>query len=199
MKLKYLTVVALILAGVLLIEVKLGLVSFRWKANANKPPTKFVPSPAFINKRNGILTLDPNSLGLRQNDCTSGIWGLMLERNRGSMLESMVVLKDGTIRMLTSQGRTFVGLEQYSEIADLAKRLFSMAAEMKPLCTKMTEYPYPKAGCVRLYVLTFDGVFSAETYAQHSRDALSPIFYEAWYLSDTIHRELKWQQVRRNN
>jgi hypothetical protein len=90
---------------------------------------------------------------------------------------TLVSLRDGTSSLYTYSGAGILGgyiarKEAKGFVAEAEKNL----AKMKP--TK--SFPFPEAGRIKFYVLTQDGVYTAEAAEQEltgRRHALSPLFF----------------------
>lgn len=150
-----------------------------------KPESQATPSPAESSAkaaeamkglRDRLFTASPDDIGLSGEDAKAKVWGVMMEIALSSGVATLVSIRDGSASVYTSTGGGVLG--GYSA-RDQAKRFVLEAekhlAQMKP--TK--SFPYPEVGRLKFYVLTREGVYSAEAEEKElvgGQHALSPLF-----------------------
>ena len=150
-----------------------------------KPQSQATPSPAesatpfaqpMKELRDKLLTSSPEEIGLSGEDAKAKVWGVMMEIPIAEAVGTIVSIRDGTASLYGSTGGGIIGgysaREQAKQfVAEAEKHL----AKMKP--TK--SFPYPNIGRIKFYVLTRDGVYSAEADQNElvgGQHALSPLF-----------------------
>jgi hypothetical protein len=144
------------------------------------PANTETPAPAAAamkSLRDKLLTSSPEQMGLKGKDAEAKVWGVLMEMAFPSGVATLVSVDDGTASLYTSTGGGVLGgysaREQAKQfVAEAEKHL----AGMKP--TK--SFPYPEVGRVKFYVLTREGVYSAEADEEElvsGRHALSPLFF----------------------
>jgi len=130
--------------------------------------------------RDRLLTASSaDDLGLTGADAKAKVWGVMMEVTFPTGAATLVSLRDGTASLYGSTGGGMLG--GYSAQKE-AKRFVAEAekhvASMKP--TK--SFPYPEVGRIKFYVLTPNGVYTAEAGENEVQDAghsLFPLFTAA--------------------
>lgn len=129
--------------------------------------------------RNKLLTSKPEELGLSGEDAEAKVWGVLMDMAMRGGVATLVSVRDGTASLYTTGGGGVLG--GYAA-RDEAKAFVAAAekhtASMRPTNT----FPYPEPGRVKFYVLTRDGVLTAEAEMQEleeQRHELSPLFYSA--------------------
>ena len=126
--------------------------------------------------RDRLLTSSPEELGLTGDDAKAKVWGVMMEVTFPTGAVTLVSVRDGTASLYGSTGGGMLGgysaqKEAKRFVAEGAKHL----ASMKP--TK--SFPYPEVGRIKFYVLTQDGVYTAEAAeneVQAAGHSLFPLF-----------------------
>lgn len=144
-----------------------------------KPESAAAPAGAMKELRDRLLTSSAAEVGLSGEDAKAKVWGVLMEVALPNGVATLVSVRDGTASLYTSTGGGILG--GYSARNE-AKRFVTEAekhlASMKP--TK--SFPYPTAGTMKFYVLTQDGVVTAEADEKElvsGRHALSPLFLSA--------------------
>ena len=126
--------------------------------------------------RDRLLTSSAAEVGLSGPDAEAKVWGVLMEVALSDGVATLVSVRDGTASLYTSTGGGILG--GYSARNE-AKR-FVAEAEKHLASMKITKsFPYPDAGRMKFYVLTRDGVYSAETDEKEivsGRHALFPLF-----------------------
>jgi hypothetical protein len=153
----------------------------RDKGQNNSGPTAVVEgsdkgAEAMKGLRNKLLTSPPEEVGLSGEDAKAKVWGVLMDVSTPAGSATLVSLRDGTASLYTNTGGGILGGYAAREEA----KAFVTAAEeslthMSP--TKSFEYPAP--GRVKFYVLTRDGVFTAEATWEEllgKEHELSPLF-----------------------
>lgn len=130
----------------------------------------------YIQLRNTVFALDPNQCGIQKDMLESDVWGLLLEQS-SDIKESLLILKDGTIRYFSSDGFNISDLELIDNIKEYSERLYVLASKIRQQCTEANSFPLTAQGRVRLYIFTFDGILTAENEAGHSRNELMALSY----------------------
>jgi hypothetical protein len=108
-----------------------------------------------------------------------GVWGVIMERGYKKGVATVVALADGTANLYISSGGSVVGGREYPPTRLAALKLCDQAADSLTNTVVAHDFPTPKQGRVRFYVLTTDGVHAAEGDLLPSRDgggaALAPL------------------------
>jgi hypothetical protein len=91
-----------------------------------------------------------------------GVWGVIMERGYKKGVATVVALADGTANLYISSGGSVVGGREYPPTRLAALKLCDQAADSLADTFVAHDFPAPKQGRVRFYVLTTDGVQAAE-------------------------------------
>lgn len=137
--------------------------------------------------RHKLLTSRPGDV-LSGEDAEAQVWGVLVDVASAPGVVTLVSLRDGTSSIYTTTGNGILGGYAAREEA----RACVLAAEqhlkgMRPA----DSFPYPEAGRVKFYVLTRDGVLTAEAGLKElteRRDELWPLFYKADKVLTQLHR-----------
>ena len=133
-------------------------------------------SQAMKGLRDRLLTSSAEQVGLSSEDAKAKVWGAMVEVAFAEGVATVVSLRDGTASLYTSTGGGILG--GYS--ARNEARGFVEEAEKHLASMKTTKsFPYPKVGTVKFYVLTQEGVYSADVDEEalvSGKHPLAPLF-----------------------
>ncbi len=128
--------------------------------------------------RNKLLTAKPEEI-LEGEDAKAKVWGVLMDYAFPSGVATLVSVRDGTSSLYTSTGGGVLG----GYVARDEAKAFVAAAEKHLKDMKRTEaFPYPVAGRVKFYVLTRDGVFTAEVGMKELGERthrLSPLYHSS--------------------
>lgn len=127
--------------------------------------------------RQKLLTSKPEDVGLGGTEAK--VWGVLMDVAFPSGVATLVSLRDGTASLYTTTGGGILG----GYVAQAEAKAFVEAAEKHLAHTSPAEaFPYPAAGRVKFYVLTRDGVRTAEAPLDDlgdGRHKLSPLYNSA--------------------
>jgi len=124
-----------------------------------------------------VFRLDPAQLGIKQAELESDIWGLLLETG-GDTTESLLILKDGTIKYFSSDGIEISHLELVNNIKKWCfEDLFGSASYLRPYCQKAVEFPLELRDYYRLYIFTYKGILTTENCTDNSGLQISNLDY----------------------
>jgi hypothetical protein len=112
----------------------------------------------------------------------STIWGVLMETGYPEAAATLVSLVDGTASIYFSTGGGVIGGGQHEDIAAAARRVVSLSKSHLAAMAATTQYPLPKPGRVKFYILTTKGVLTVEEAEETlgaGNHSLSPLFYAA--------------------
>ncbi len=112
--------------------------------------------------RNKLLTLDPQEVNITATPEYPHVWGVMMETLFPEVIVTLVALVDGTTSLYFSTGNGILGSGNHTEVGSAARRMLTVAEMAIEFTQPVKEYPHPRAGNIRLYLLTFEGIQSAE-------------------------------------
>lgn len=123
--------------------------------------------------RDRLFTSTPEEVGLSGEDAKANVWCVMMEVTLQVGSVTVVSMRDGTASIYGSTGGGVLGgyvakKEAKSLVSEGEKHL----ASMKP--TK--SFPYPERGRIKFYVLTRDGVYTAEVDEKEVQSEQHPLF-----------------------
>ena len=125
--------------------------------------------------RDKLLTSSPKEV-LSGKDAKAKVWGVLMEVAFTDAVATIVSLRDGTASLYISTGGGIIG--GYS--ARNEAKLFVAEAEKHLTSMNPTKsFPYPEAGRMKFYVLTQEGVYTADAAEKElTREghALFPLF-----------------------
>lgn len=126
--------------------------------------------------RDRLLTSSPEELGLSGEVTKAKVWGVLMEVTLPNGTATLVSVRDGTASLYTSTGGGILG----GHVAQKEARRFVAEAEKHLANAKPAKsFPYPEAGRIKFYLLTRDGVYTAEDEekkVQSEKDPLYPLF-----------------------
>lgn len=127
--------------------------------------SKFVPEPAEDYQEQRNTALSPNvwrKLSLAPTEKNPRVWGVYMEIGYPNAAVSLYCLINGTVTMFFGSGGGFTGMGEHESVRMKAEE-FILAAEtnLKKL-NKTKNFPLPEVNRVRFYVLTYDGIFTAQ-------------------------------------
>ena len=129
--------------------------------------------------RERALTSRPVQHGLAR---TPGrpVWGVVMETGGKESVTTLVATDDGAVNLFTSDGGDPVRLLQADWPHESGTRFIGTAGDCLFECVPAWAHPSPEPGKIRFYLLTFDGVMTAEGLEAElagGRAALSALFY----------------------
>lgn len=135
-------------------------------------------SETYENQRKRALTRRSADLGLRR---VAGrpVWGVIMEKGAQGGVTTVVATDDGAVSLLTSTGEN-IQLTKDDWPYSAGTRLIGSAGDFFFECSPAWAYPLPEQSMVRFYLLTFDGVMTAEVLEgelMSGRHPLSDLYY----------------------
>lgn len=127
-------------------------------------PLREVPEPVqmYTDLRNEILSARPEG-GTRQDpEGPTRVWGALMEMGFSRAAATLVSLADGTTSLYLGNGGGIIGAGGKAAVAHASKAFLRASEEYLHHLTSTKSYPLPLVDCVRFYVLTRDGAYTAE-------------------------------------
>jgi hypothetical protein len=128
--------------------------------------------------RDGILNLDPASVGIHQTQDTPNVWGLVMDWTLHGAVATIVSLADGTTSLYLSTGGGSIGAGEHEAPAAASIRALRLAESMVDDFPRASDSPVPVQGRTALTLLTFSGLrrFEDDNAAfEHDSSKLSPV------------------------
>lgn len=132
----------------------------------------------YMDMRRQALETTPQNLG-REPKGTEP-YGLLMEMGVQITVVTLVCFVDGDANVYHKTGGGMIGGSSHQSVRKAAKAFVALAARALPKMTKTTDFPLPGMDRVRFYVLTPQGVFTAETNRQalsNAKSELGALFY----------------------
>jgi hypothetical protein len=136
------------------------------------------PAEVAAQLRESVFTSDPAKLGipLRPGEA----WGIVMDTSYPKAVASLVSLADGSASIYISSGGGYIGGQGRPAVRDAAKAFVRAATANLSRLARVSEHPLPSVGRTRFYVLTPEGLFTAEAAEKElgeNHHALSPLFH----------------------
>jgi hypothetical protein len=125
-----------------------------------------------------MLGIKPGNLGVAVN----GPLALLMETGHKEAVATLVVVADGTTSIYLSNGGGIIGAGSHESVRRASFQLLSSVAGTTNGLALTTDFPLPKRGRVRFYVVYPDGIRTAEASEEdlgYGRHELSSVFLEA--------------------
>jgi hypothetical protein len=119
--------------------------------------TDYHPVQHYTNLRTLLFGTDLGELAERRADTIDRVWGVVMEAGYPEAAVTLLALADGTVSIYLSTGGGLTGLGDYEHIHNASQRLIRLAAEFSVACERMREFPLPRKGHTRIYLLTYTG------------------------------------------
>jgi len=131
--------------------------------------------------RQALFGVDPATVGLSRAECGE-VWGLLMETGYPEAVATLVAIADGTVSLYFSNGGGQLGLGALDGPRQASQALLEAAPRFLGLCEQTAGHPLPRCDHTRFYLLTFEGVFTAEAKEEdlgENRHPMSELFYHA--------------------
>lgn len=130
----------------------------------------------YLGLRDQALTLDAKTLG---KDVSA--FSVLMETGYPEAVATVVAVADGTSSVYFSNGGGIIGAGEYKQVHDSAIKFINVAETNIGKMTLVKDFPLPKKGFTRFYVVTPTGVYSFEALADdlgNKRSELSNLFFQ---------------------
>ena len=129
--------------------------------------------------RDQMLRGRSSDFGIDAKSEPNQTWGCLMEMGIGKASVTILSLSNGTTSMYISTGGGVIGAGEHESVRSAAKTFIAKAGQDLNKMARTEQFPLPKDGRVRFYVLTEAGVFSSEEEKNtlgEGKSALSPLF-----------------------
>jgi len=130
--------------------------------------------------RRMVLATSPRELGLTPTKEHPRVWGLLMETGYPEAAATLVALLDGTVSLYVSNGGGIIGVGEHGSVRRAAIKFIGAAEPYVEEFQTTNEYPLPKVGRVKFYILTYSGVLTGEfdeNLLGEDKHKLSKLFY----------------------
>ena len=138
--------------------------------------------------RNMVLNTKPDSVGVKPKH-TNEVWSVVMETGYPEAVASLVALADGTVSLYFSNGGGIIGLGPHAGPHRAAQSLLTASQQVSKQLKPTKSYPLPKSSFTRFYLLTSNGVLTAEAKEDdlgNNRHPLSPLFHKGQELISEV-------------
>jgi hypothetical protein len=116
------------------------------------------PADAGRELRKMALTKSAREFGFQPTKAFPRIYGILMDWPLGEQTATIVSMCDGTASLYTTSTFGIIGGIGHESVRAAALRFVTAAEKHHDDATAAVNYPYPKTGRVRFYLLSFDGV-----------------------------------------
>ena len=151
-------------------------------AGATSMAADATPAQMSDELRSMVLNLNPNDIGVTQEDFPQAVVALVMETGFPEGSFTLSVVADGSTSLYFSNGGGIIGGGEHENVREASGHLISAAQQFYQKAQKVILFPKPEAGMVIFYFITFDGVrsYSAlEDDLGNEKDELSDLFFVA--------------------
>lgn len=125
---------------------------------------KNVPEPEahYREQRTAALTANWRKLGFSPTSKNPRVWGILMEIGYPNAVVALHCLLNGSVSFFFGYGKSITGMGANDSVRMKAEE-FLLAAEtnFKKL-NPVKKYPLPEIDRVRFYVMTYDGIYTAQ-------------------------------------
>jgi hypothetical protein len=116
--------------------------------------------PEYAAARSRVFDLKAEEIGIAEPP--ERPWGVVIDYPTDVTTVTLVIIADGTVNLLLSEGPAFVGAGQHQKVAHAAATLLSEAQSLHSSLKSTTDFSLPSNGSARIYLLTSAGVLAGE-------------------------------------
>lgn len=148
------------------------------KARAGGAPGQgdYELAEAYSGLRGQVLALKPEKLGLP----SEGPYAVLMETGYLNAVATLAVIADGTTSLCFSNGGGIIGAGEHVPVRTTSSAFLADVTAVAGRLRPTTDFPLPKRGHVRFYLLSAYGIRTAEAPEQdlgHNRHELSSVFH----------------------
>jgi hypothetical protein len=136
----------------------------------------YTPAEVYSGLRSQILALKPNELGIQDEHP----FAVLMETGYDEAVATLVVIADGTTSLYFSNGGGVIGAGEQPLVRNVSSKFLADITTVADKLQATKDCPLPMRGRVRFYLLSKDGVRTAEASEQdlgHNRHELSHVFH----------------------
>jgi hypothetical protein len=112
--------------------------------------------------RNQLLNLDPEQVNITPTPEFPNAWACLMEFILSNSVVTLAAVVDGTASIYFSSGGGILGSGNHNPVGEAARKMVSVAETVLDIMEPAGDFPLPAKGSIRFFVLTHDGVFTAE-------------------------------------
>ncbi len=134
--------------------------------------------------RKQVLSLTTDQLGKNVP-----VLAVLMETGYPEACATLIAVADGASSLYFSNGGGIIGAGEYKQVHDSSVALVTKAGNNISNLSLTKEFPLPKKGYTRFYVVTPSGIYTDEALEDdlgNERHALSPVFFQGHELISYI-------------
>ena len=156
-----------------------------------KPQPVPEPESGMKKLRDMALTTPPKEIGFDSSRADYKVYGVLMETGYPEGLATLVSLRDGTASLYLGHGGGVLGGISHEGVRKAATDFVKESEKYLGRMKGTKSFPYPAVGQVKFYLLTFDGVVTAEADENALGEGgheLSPLFYKGHEVLSQLRR-----------
>jgi hypothetical protein len=127
------------------------------------PASKQDPADAGRGLRRMMLSTSPKEFGAKPTKDFPRVYATLMDWPIGDQIATVFSSSTGAASLYTTSAFGIIGGEGHETVMAAAKTLVKASDRHFAAASPTTEFPYPREGHVRFYLLTFDGVRVIDT------------------------------------
>jgi len=116
--------------------------------------------------REQFLVMTAADVGISPSAMFPVVYGVSMDFFVDEHIATVIAFSDGSASLYTTSSYGIIGGFGHAAVRTAARRFVALAARYAGDAVPMSTHPYPAAGKVRFYFLTYDGLRSVETDAE---------------------------------
>lgn len=168
-------------------------------ALAAEPPSPAAEPPSTQDMgrtlREQFLDMTAADVGISPSARFPLVYGVSMDLPVDEQTATVIALSDGTASLYTTASFGIIGGGAHAPVRKAARRFVAVAARYAGDAVPIPTHPYPAAGKVRFWFLTFDGLRSVETELDPIEEGSSP-FLPLFAAGQDVLTELRRIHVR---
>jgi hypothetical protein len=160
----------------------------------------YEPAPVYIGLRNLIFDTKVPTGNSRELGPASDVFGVVMETGYSTAVATLVAVGDDTVSLYFSNGGGIIGLGPHEGPRRVSRALLDLASQFTKHCIAAADFPLPRKGHTRFYLLTRNGAVTAdgaEDELRPGRHALSPLYYKCHELIAAIRTVREQQEAKK--
>jgi hypothetical protein len=144
--------------------------------------SEYKPADIYVGLRSQLLKLTPDQIHFSPSPDNPKVLGMLMETGYPEAVATLVAVSDGAASLYFSSGGGIIGAGEHESPKVAAKELVRTAELFLGECKPTKEYPLPRKSYTRFYLVTTNGVLTAEVVENdlgNNKHELSPLFHKA--------------------
>jgi hypothetical protein len=138
----------------------------------------------YTDLRKQVLSLSKDQFGIN-----TPVLAVLMETGYPEAVATLIAVADGASSLYFSNGGGIIGAGEYTQVHDSSVSLVTEAGNNIGKLSLTKEFPLPKKGYTRFYVVTPSGIYTDEVLEDdlgNERHVLSPVFFQGHELISYI-------------